>query len=173
MVAYKRHALLSPPALLAQASSLVFLVLVWTLVFEKFPGSLFNGLPLFGYHPLLQSLTLLLLAQSVLVLQPTSQARPQEKRAAFQVHQLVNILVLVAISVGSAIMFYLHHPAGHWQSWHGVLGAALTVWLWLQAVLGAASVWGGGKALGGEAKAKGWWKWHRLSGYVLLPLFIL
>lgn len=169
-VAMKRNALFSPTAIAVQALSLVFVGLIWALVFDRLP----SPLPLFGYHPLLQSLSLLLLAQGVLVLQPTSQSRPNEKKAAFQIHQLVALLlILPVVTAGSAIMFYLHHPASHWISWHGILGSALTVWLWAQAALGAATVWGGGKLLGGEAKAKSWWKWHRLSGYILLPAFLL
>ncbi len=36
---------------------------------------------------------------------------------------------------------------------------------------GAASVWGRGRMVGGEAQGKKLWKWHRLSGYVLVVLF--
>lgn len=173
MVAVKRNNLLSPTAIAVQAFAILFVGLIWSLVFQKLPGNLFS-LPLFGYHPLLQSLSLLLLAQSILVLQPTSQARPQEKKAAFNVHQIVNAaLILPILTAGASIMFYLHHPNNHFISWHGILGTAVLAWMWVQAAIGAASVWGGGKLLGGEAKAKGVWKWHRLSGYVLLPAFLL
>ncbi|CAO1624408.1 unnamed protein product [Parajaminaea phylloscopi] len=168
----KQNNLFTPSALALQALVLVFLGLVWWLVLEHLPGNLFS-LPLFGYHPLLQSLSLLFLAQSVLVLQPTTQARPKEKKAAFGVHQAVNLVLLPVVTAGASIMLYLHHPGNHFISWHGILGTAVLAWMWGQALFGAASVWGGGRLLGGEAKAKGWWKWHRLSGYILLPAFLL
>lgn len=168
----KRNNLLSPSALALQALSVVFLGLIWFLAFQRLPGNILS-LPLFGYHPLLQSASLLLLAQSILVLQPTTHSRPQEKKAAFNVHQVVNLALLPVVTAGASIMFYLHHPNSHFISWHGILGAAVVAWMWVQAAFGAASVWGGGKLLGGEAKAKGWWKWHRLSGYFLFTAFIL
>lgn len=71
-------------------------------------------------------------------------------------------------------MWYLHSPGGHFISWHGIFGTATVVWMWTQAVIGAASVWSVGQSLlGGEDRAKSIWKWHRLSGYLLLPFFLL
>lgn len=150
--------------------AITFLVLIWSLVLSKMP----SPLPLFGYHPMIQSLAFLALAQSILVLQPTTQSRPGEKKSAFKIHQWVNLLaVLPLFTAGASIMWYLHHPGSHFISWHGVLGTTVVVWAWIQAAIGAASVWGKGKAFGGPEKAKGVWKWHRLSGYVLLPAFAL
>ncbi|KAN0059849.1 hypothetical protein ACQY0O_008423 [Thecaphora frezii] len=155
----------------AQALSLAFLALVWQLVLTKLPLS---SLPLFGYHPLLQSLALVLLVQSILVLQPTTQADAAAKKRAFEVHQLLNLgLSLPLFTAGATIMWYLHDQpnAAHFISWHGILGTVAVSWAWLQAAVGAASVWFDGRLLGGPNKAKALWKWHRLSGYLLLPLF--
>jgi hypothetical protein len=41
-------------------------------------------------------------------------------------------------------------------------------WLIIQGAFGAGSVWFGGAAFGGPQKAKLLWKYHRLSGYILL-----
>lgn len=173
MVAVKRNSLLSAPALSVQILAFIFVALIWSLVLNNLPGGLFS-LPLFGYHPLLQSLGLVLLAQSILVLQPTSQSKPNEKKSAFNVHQVVNlILVLPVFTAGASIMWYLHHPSQHFISWHGILGTTVVAWMWAQAAIGAATVWGKGQLLGGEARAKSLWKWHRLSGYILLPAFLL
>lgn len=132
-----------------------------------------SSLPLFGYHPLVQSLGLVLLVQSILVLQPTSQQDPARKQKALDLHQLLNLgLALPLLSAGATIMWYLHDQPGtsHFISWHGTLGTVAVLWAWVQAVVGAASVWFDGKLLGGGAKAKAMWKWHR---YVptLSPLY--
>lgn len=59
-------------------------------------------------------------------------------------------------------MWHLHELAHtHYISWHGTLGAAVVALAWVQAAVGAASVWGGGAAFGGGARAKSVWKWHR------------
>jgi hypothetical protein len=42
------------------------------------------------------------------------------------------------------------------------------VWLIIQSAIGAGSVWFDGAAFGGGLKAKRVWKYHRLSGYILL-----
>ena len=42
-----------------------------------------------------------------------------------------------------------------------------------QILLGGLSVWFDGAALGGEAKAKRVWRYHRASGYLLFPMFLL
>ena len=42
------------------------------------------------------------------------------------------------------------------------------VWLITQSAIGAGSVWFDGAAFGGGQKAKRVWKYHRLSGYILL-----
>ncbi|PWN49574.1 hypothetical protein IE53DRAFT_388180 [Violaceomyces palustris] len=154
-----------------QALSLLFMALTWSLILSKFPLS---NLPLFGYHPLMQSLALVLLVQSILVLQPTS--TPSAKKSALNVHQILNLgLSLPIFTAGATIMWYLHDQPGtkHFISWHGTVGTVVVVWSWFQVLVGAASVWFDGKLLGGGAKAKAVWKWHRLSGYVLLPLFFL
>lgn len=78
------------------------------------------------------------------------------------IHQAINLfLVLPIFTAGAYIMWYLHEIADtHFITWHGVLGVTVVVLAWLQAAVGAASVWGGGVAFGG-AKAKRVWKWHR------------
>ncbi|KDN52814.1 hypothetical protein K437DRAFT_253746 [Tilletiaria anomala UBC 951] len=166
---YKRRNLGSS-ARLAQAVVFAFVALIWSLIFTKLPFPL----PLFGYHPLIQSLALISLVQSVLVLQPTN--TPQAKAIGLSVHQTLNLLLMLPLfTAGAGIMYYLHGQPGtkHFISWHGTLGFTVVVLAWLQAALGAASVWFNGAALGGERPAKAAWKWHRLSGYVLLLLFHL
>ena len=135
-----------------------------------------KSLPLFGYHPILQSLSLILLVQSLVTLQPTTAQDPRRKKAALNLHQIVNLVLLLPIlTIGASIMWYLHDQpeAQHWISWHGILGAVALAWAYVQALIGGLSVWFKGSLLGGENRAKRLWKWHRLSGYLLLVLFFV
>lgn len=161
MRAYRLGALGGLSAQATQAFGFVFLVLVWGLVFSVFS---LTSLPLFGYHPIVQSLALLLLLQSVLTLQPTSQSQPSQKQSAFKVHQVINLLlVLPLFTVGVAIMWYLHDQPGaaHFVSWHGKLGFTGLIWAWLQVAVGVAVTAFNGKLIGGPTKAKAMYKWHR------------
>ena len=95
---------------------MAFTASIWALIFSKLP----RPLPTFGYHPLIQSAALILLTQSILVLQPTS--TPAAKKAGLNVHQIINILlVLPLFTAGASIMWYLHDQPGqkHFISWHG------------------------------------------------------
>lgn len=168
-----RHENVSRHAVGVQVSALLFVVVVWSIVFSTMS---ILSLPLFGYHPLIQSFTILLLLQAIVVLQRTTPSQPAAKKSAFTAHQwIVLILVLPLFTAGASIMWYLHdQPASaHFISYHGILGTAVVIAAWVQAAFGAASVWWKGKLVGGENKGKALWKWHRLSGYVLIALFLL
>lgn len=170
LMSWTPRAQLSPSPSLTQLLAVAFVAIIYTTVFTRLPFPP----PLFGYHPLLQSISLLFLLSSILTLQPTNQSTPRAKATSLTLHQRLNLFILLpALTAGASIMFYLHHPASHWISWHGILGTATIVWMWVQALFGGLTVWQRGKWLGGEAKAKSWWKWHRLSGYILIPLFFV
>ncbi|TKY85400.1 hypothetical protein EX895_005562 [Sporisorium graminicola] len=163
---------LSRAALGVQAPALLFVAVVWSLVLSSMP---LTTLPLFGYHPLIQSFAILLLLQAIVVLQRTTASQPSAKKSAFTAHQWLNLLlVLPLFTAGASIMWYLHDAptSAHFISYHGILGTAVVVAAWAQAALGAASVWWKAKLVGGENRGKALWKWHRLSGYVLVALFL-
>ncbi|GAC99250.1 hypothetical protein PHSY_006850 [Pseudozyma hubeiensis SY62] len=156
-----------------QAAALLFVAVVWSIVLTTMP---ITSLPLFGYHPLIQSFAILLLLQAIIVLQRTTPSQPSAKASAFTAHQYINLLlVLPLFTAGASIMWYLHDQpnSAHFISYHGILGTTVVCAAWVQAALGAASVWWKGKLVGGESKGKKLWKWHRLSGYVLVGLFLL
>lgn len=162
---------LSRPAFGVQASALLFVAVVWSIVLTTMS---IKSFPLFGYHPLIQSFTILLLLQAIVVLQRTAPSHAEEKKQAFTAHQWINLLlVLPLFTAGASIMWYLHSPHNHFISYHGVLGTTVVAAAWIQAALGAASVWWKGKLVGGENRGKRLWKWHRLSGYVLVGLFLV
>lgn len=168
---YQAGAASGTSALVAQLSALTFLALVAWAIFTHLP----HPLPLFGWHPLTQSFALVLLAQALLTLQPTTGAQPSRKARASTLHQFLLALAVVPLfTAGASIMYHLHDQPGtqHYISWHGTLGATLVPIAWLQAAAGAAATWGNGILVGGPAKGRALWKYHRYATR-LVPLVSL
>ncbi|OSD01668.1 hypothetical protein PYCCODRAFT_1412440 [Trametes coccinea BRFM310] len=159
------------PALWAALiSTAVFLVSSWAITLANKPTSL----GLFFFHPLLQSLAVSMFTYGILTLQPTSQAKT--KAAGLTRHQLAILALGVpAITLGTVAIVYRKylHESAHFTTWHGTIGIVSVAWMVVQIILGAGSVWFGGRLFGGNPKAKLVWKYHRLSGYLLFPLFLL
>ncbi|KAJ7197213.1 hypothetical protein GGX14DRAFT_526243 [Mycena pura] len=159
---------------LALIGAAVFTTVTWVVVLVNHP--LTAGW--FALHPILQSFSLLLLtygnAPGILTLQPTSQ--PKTKAAGLVRHQYaIAFAAFPAIFAGTfAVMFNKYvHGAPHFVSWHAKFGIAAMAWIVVQVLIGGGSVWFGGAAFGGGAKAKALWKYHRLSGYVLYVFLML
>ncbi|KAF8894410.1 hypothetical protein BD779DRAFT_1668932 [Infundibulicybe gibba] len=148
----------------------VFAGITWIVVLTNSPTSV----GWFAFHPPLQTLALALFTYGILTLQPTSQ--PKTKAAGLVRHQIAILcLGFPAIFFGTFAVMYNKSLRGadHFTTWHGTFGIMCMLWIVLQAGLGAGSVWFGGTAFGGGAKAKAVWKYHRASGYVLFPLLLL
>ncbi|RPD65981.1 hypothetical protein L226DRAFT_608899 [Lentinus tigrinus ALCF2SS1-7] len=148
----------------------VFLLTTWIMTLSNNPTSL----GLFFFHPILQSLSIAMFTYGILTLQPTSQAKT--KAAGLTRHQLAMIALGVpAICLGTLAIVWRksmsEHP--HFTTWHGTIGIISIAWMVVQVALGGASVWFGGRLFGGNPRAKLVWKYHRLSGYLLFPLFLL
>jgi len=96
--------------------------------------------------------------------------QPKIKVVGLQCHQIAMLAGLTSILLGTTAMLTYKgsHGAPHFTSWHGTFGLITVSWLVLQSALGAGSVWFDGAAFGGGHKAKLVWKYHRLSGYILL-----
>jgi len=154
------------------ASGCTLLVAItWFEIFSNNPRSL----GLFAFHPPLQTLAIALFACGILTLQPTSHLQPKAKVAGLNRHQLIILgLAFPCISVGTLVIIWNKniHDAPHFVSWHGTFGIIAVSLMLGQMFLGAGSVWFGGKLFGGGAKAKGLWKYHRISGYLLFPFFL-
>ncbi|ORY35367.1 hypothetical protein BCR39DRAFT_3781 [Naematelia encephala] len=136
----------------------LFLPLTWYFVLS---GSL-SAMGWFALHPPLQSLAI---TAFLLV-----------RQARFNTHQTVLLgLALPAMALGTASMWWNKHVHGavHFTTWHSWFGIGTVFWMVLQALIGGASVWFGGKAFGGASKAKKVYKYHRLSGYLLVTLSLL
>ncbi|KAJ6618316.1 hypothetical protein B0H10DRAFT_2377844 [Mycena sp. CBHHK59/15] len=143
--------------------ALVFMAVTWVTVLVNDPVTV----GWFAFHPLLQSLSIVLFTYGILTLQPTSQ--PKTKAAGLARHQYAMLLVAFpSIFFGTFAVMYNKwlHGKDHFVSWHGTFGIICMGWILVQILLGGGSVWFG-------AKAKAIWKYHRVSGYVLFMLLIL
>ncbi|KAI1822368.1 eukaryotic cytochrome b561-domain-containing protein [Xylaria intraflava] len=149
---------------LAEGAALLLVATVWASVF-------LNPLILFSVHPLAQSLAVLVLLQSILVLQPTHTA-PQ-KQIGQKIHAGLNLLSFAIFVVGVVVIevnkFQNNGP--HFHSVHGYLGVITSIWILIQYFVGF-TMFGVPALYGGEANAKKIWKYHRGSGYVLLLLMM-
>ncbi|KAI1805705.1 eukaryotic cytochrome b561-domain-containing protein [Daldinia bambusicola] len=146
---------------LAEAGGILLVASVWAAVFLNGP------LILFSVHPLAQSLGLLVLIQSILVLQPTHTGA--QKEVGQKIHAGLNFLGIVTFAVGviSIEVNKFVNNGAHFHSVHGYLGVIASFWILFQYLVGF-TMFATPKLYGGEAKAKSIWKYHRSSGYVLL-----
>lgn len=131
-------------------------------------------IPTFAWHPLLVTLGLFFLVQSILILQPTrAQA---EKKLGLQWHQILILCAgLPMMTMGAWIIWHLHSLPGqkHFISWHGLLGFCIIMLLWLQVLFGASTLYWKNVFYGTESRAKAMWKYHRMSGYTLCALLLV
>ncbi|KAF8577242.1 hypothetical protein K439DRAFT_1365103 [Ramaria rubella] len=155
---------------LVVAGATLLVVLTWAAILGNNPKSL----GFFAYHPPLQTLAIATFVFGILTLQPTSQ--PRTKQAGLSRHQIIILgFGFPCIAVGTLIIIWNKtvNEYPHFTSWHGTFGIIAIAWMFIQMALGAGSVWFGGAAFGGGAKAKSVWKYHRLSGYMLFPFFLI
>lgn len=118
---------------------------------------------------LLNSSGLLLLAQGILVLQPTHTA--EQKRTGTYIHVGLNTLAL-ACFIAALTMIEIHKFTDgnpHFESPHSILGLITYILIIIQALWGAAQFFAP-SVFGGEEKAKKVYKYHRWSGYVVFTL---
>ncbi|KAI2634272.1 eukaryotic cytochrome b561-domain-containing protein [Hypomontagnella submonticulosa] len=148
---------------IAEAAAILLVASVWAAVFLNGP------LILFSVHPLAQSMGMLILIQSILVLQPTHTG--QQKQVGQKIHAGLNFLAFAIFAVGviSIEVNKFKSNGAHFHSVHGYLGAIASFWFLAQYVVGF-TMFAVPQLYGGEAKAKSIWKYHRSSGYVLLLL---
>lgn len=140
------------------------MILIWSAV-------LVHPVILFSYHPLLQSLSLVLVVQAILVLQPTHTA--EQKTNGQRVHAGLIAASVVLAAGGIAIIEYNKISGGreHFHAAHGYFGVATGAVLAVQVLVGL-TMWAVPALYGGEARAKAVWKYHRMSGYAILVLLL-
>lgn len=152
-------------AVIGQGGIILLMALIWVGVFLHPPLSLFSA------HPLLNSSGILLLTESILVLQPTYTAA--QKRQGTIVHFVVNIFAVDALIAAFVIIEYnkFAHKAIHFNSVHGKLGLTTYILLSIQSVIGFTQYFVP-QLYGGVENAKAIYKWHRMSGYVTLIMML-
>ncbi|KAI5863381.1 eukaryotic cytochrome b561-domain-containing protein [Durotheca rogersii] len=150
---------------IAELAALILTAAVWAAVLLNPP------LILFSVHPLAQSLGILVLIQSILVLQPTHTGA--QKQVGAKIHAGLNLVgfALFAAGVASIEVNKFANNGLHFHSAHGYLGVAAAVWLLAQYLVGF-TMFAVPALYGGETNARKVWKYHRSSGYALL-LFLL
>ncbi|KAM0234929.1 hypothetical protein ACHAP5_009924 [Fusarium lateritium] len=150
--------------IVAQLGVVLLTILIWASVLSK-------PLILFSAHPLLQSLAVLTLAQSVLSLQPTHTS--DQKRTGQRVHAILNLVAFLMLVAGVTIIEYnkFSNNGPHFHSVHGYLGIITSIILLLQYGVGF-TMWATPALYGGEDNAKAIWKYHRWSGYTIFVLLL-
>ncbi|KAK7696429.1 hypothetical protein QCA50_001086 [Cerrena zonata] len=151
-------------ALLAQIGGLAFVIVVWV-------ANLKQPLMLFTAHPLLNAIGVLLLLESTLLLQPTH--TPKQKHTGAIVHSILNGTAFILMYSAFVVIFVnkLNHHGAHFESAHAIIGLTTYILMFLQATVGIVQFYLP-NVVGGEANAKAIYKYHRISGYLIL-LFIL
>jgi len=151
-------------AILAQFGIILLVASVWASIFLQ-------PLILFSAHPLLNSSGLLLVTQSILILQPTHTTT--QKRHGTIYHFILNNLAIDLLIAGLVIIEYnkFAHNGTHFRSAHAILGLITYIFLFIQALVGFTQYFVP-KLYGGVDEAKAVYKWHRISGYIILTMML-
>jgi len=123
-------------------------------------------------HQLLNSAGVLLTTQAILVLQPTH--TPKQKKQGTNIHAVLNGTALLSLLAGLIIIEYnkFDHDGDHFASPHAILGLITYILLIVQALVGITQYYIP-SLYGGVDNAKAIWKYHRMSGYLLLVMFFV
>ncbi|KAL8734074.1 MAG: hypothetical protein Q9181_003339 [Wetmoreana brouardii] len=149
-------------AVIAQVGIWILAATIWASVFVQ-------PLILFSAHPLLNSAGILLTTQAILLLQPTH--TPKQKKQGTNIHAILNITSILTLIAALVIIEYnkIAHKGAHFESPHAILGLITYILFFIQAIVGILQYYFQG-LLGGTDRAKSIYKYHRMSGYVLLVL---
>jgi len=156
---------ISGTAVIAQAGIVLLVASVWAGIFLHPPYILFSA------HPLLNSAGILALIESILILQPTHTA--EQKRKGTIAHFTLNNLALDLLIAGLVIIEVnkFSHKGTHFESPHAILGLITYIFLAIQALVGFTQYFVP-NLYGSVDKAKAIYKWHRISGYIILTLLL-
>lgn len=110
----------------------------------------------------------MLQVQSILVLQPTS--TPRQKLVGTYIHSALLTLSLAGFISAFVVIEINKDPEHRLTSIHGVLGFVTYILIIIQALVGVAQFWLPKWIFGSVENGKKIYKYHRISGYVLLVL---
>ncbi|KAF2195762.1 hypothetical protein K469DRAFT_734227 [Zopfia rhizophila CBS 207.26] len=147
---------------IAQAGIWILTAIVWGAILS-------HQLIFFSTHPLVNSAGLLLITQAALLLQPTH--TPAQKRAGTLHHFGLNGLGVSALLVGLIIIEISKRGPdhAHFESPHSILGLITYILLFIQAIIGFTQYFTP-SVYGSVERARSVWKYHRMSGYVVVAL---
>lgn len=160
-----RMNIITGTAVIAQLGLWLLFILVWY-------STLSTDIILPSYHPLLNSLALVFLINALLLLQPTHTAG--QKREGAINHSILTGLAAVSFTAGVAVIWWNKHihSSPHFTSVHGKLGITLFIVIGIQVLVGILQFYAP-NLLGGQDKAKAWYKWHRAAGYIITTFIIV
>ncbi|KAG9244308.1 eukaryotic cytochrome b561-domain-containing protein [Calycina marina] len=158
------HNLYTGTAIIAQAGIVLLVASIWAGIF-------LHKLILFSAHPILNSVGVLLVAEGILILQPTHTAA-QKRQGTLWHFGLVNAGIDLLIA-GLILVVYnkVSTKHAHFESPHAILGLITYIVIAIQAFVGFTQYFVP-KLYGSVDKAKSIYKWHRISGYVVLALLL-
>lgn len=120
---------------------------------------------------LLNSSAVLFFVQGILVLQPTHTAK--QKKQGTYTHAALNDIAILAAIAGLVVIEYnkFDHNGTHFESPHAILGLVTYILVALQALVGFLQFFAP-SLFGGVDNAKALYKYHRVSGYVILLMML-
>lgn len=120
-------------------------------------------------YQLLNAAGILVLVQSILLLQPTSTQK--QKVQGTYIHSGLNVIALGLLIAGLVVieMNKASHPETRFQSTHGKVGLVVYILLGIQFIIGVAQFYTP-NVFGSVDKAKSIYKYHRMSGYLIIVL---
>ena len=124
--------------------------------------------PLLMNAQLVNSAGVLLITQAILVLQPT--ATPKQKTQGAHVHFALNLSGTILLIVGLIIieMNKASHPETRFTNVHGIMGLITFILIIIQALIGFVQFYVPKTVLGSVDNGKALYKYHRMSGYLIL-----
>lgn len=133
-------------------------------------SSLYDN-PAHTQSQLLNSAAVLFFIEGVLILQPTHTA--EQKRKGTYTHAALNDVALLSAVAGLVIIEYnkFAHNGTHFESPHAILGLITYILVIIQAFVGITQYFLPG-LYGGVENAKKLYKYHRVSGYVILVVML-
>ncbi|KAK9460235.1 uncharacterized protein V1516DRAFT_627500 [Lipomyces oligophaga] len=161
----RRNLVASRSSLIAQIGTIGLFIYVFSRIMTA-PIIFFTG------HPALNNFALLMLVQSMILVQPT--ATTAEKKLGALVHGVFNLFGAICYVVAFGIVFINKTTNGgaHLHSAHAVVGLLAYVILFINIGIGFTQYWM--PALyGGTSRAKAMYKYHRVIGYVSLFFTLL
>ncbi|KAK7203371.1 hypothetical protein BZA70DRAFT_283529 [Myxozyma melibiosi] len=154
----RRNLVSSRSSILAQVGIIgMFFYVVWRIMT--------SDIIFFTGHPALNNFAILMLVQSIILVQPT--ATTAEKQLGAMVHGLFNLFGAICYVMAFGIVFINKTSNGgaHIHSAHAAVGLLTYVILLVNVIIGFTQYWMPG-IYGSVTRAKSLYKYHRVLGYI-------